>query len=387
MKKTVNRGYKVRIYPNDDQIELFDKTFGCVRLIWNYSLMEKEYMYELLKNYPELLKSHSFKTPANWKIDFPFLKEVDSQALATTQQELRQSFKNFYNKSHKQPRYKSKKNPRVSYTTHTTNNNIRIEGDYIKLPKIGYVKLKKRRKKLPEGCTIKAATIKRTPTNKYFVSLRLEYEMNIKEINKKVIKSIGLDFSLNNFYIDSNGKKANYPYYYKEAMIKLSKLQRKLSKKIKGSNHYIKLRQKIAILHEKVVNQRNDYLHKQSRYLVENYDIISIETLDLNLMKQNKYFSKQITDTSYSRFLTHIKYKCEETGTHFHQVNKYYASSKICSNCGEKKKTLTLSQRVYTCDCGSVIDRDLNAAINIATKGMISYLTNDIEDRTTSIAW
>lgn len=387
MKKKIHRGYKVRIYPNDDQIELLEKTFGCVRLIWNYSLMEKEYMSELLKNYPELLKSHSFKTPAYWKTAFPFLKEVDSQALATTQQELRQAFKNFYNKSHNKPKYKSKKNKRVSYTTHTTNNNIRIEGDYIKLPKIGYVKLKKQRKKLPEGCTIKAATIKRTPTSKYFVSLRLEFEMDIQEVNKKVMKSIGLDFSLNHFYIDSNGEKANYPYYYKEALTKLRTLQRKLSKKVKGSNHYLLLKRKIAKLHEKITNQRNDYLHKQSRYLVENYDIISAETLDLDSMKQNKYFSKQINDTSYSRFLLYIKYKCEETNTHFHQVHKYYASSKLCSNCGEKKKTLTTSQRVYTCDCGSVIDRDLNAAINIATKGMISYLTNYIEDRTTSIAW
>ena len=137
MKKIINRGYKVRIYPNEHQIELFEKTFGCVRLVWNYSLMEKEYIYDLFKEYPELLQSHSFKTPAHWKREFPFLKEVDSQALATTQQELLQSLKNFYNKSHRKPKYKSKKNDRASYTTHTTNNNIRIEGDYIKLSKYG----------------------------------------------------------------------------------------------------------------------------------------------------------------------------------------------------------------------------------------------------------
>lgn len=387
MKKGLNRGYKVRIYPNDDQIELFEKTFGCVRLIWNYSLMEKEYIYDLLKEHPSLFKSHSFKTPRAWKVDFPFLKEVDSQALATTQQELIQSFKNFYGKSHKRPRYKSKKNNRVSYTTHTTNNNVRIEGDYIKLPKVGYVKLKKKRGPLPDHYIIKAATIKRTPTNKYYVSLRLEYLLEIKETNKEVMKSIGLDFSLNNFYIDSNGEKANYPYYYKEAQRKLSTLQRKLSNKVKGSNQYLKQKLKIAKLHEKITNQRNDFLHKQSRYLVDNYDIISAETLDLESMKQNRYFSKQINDTSYSRFLSFVKYKCEETNTHFHQVHKYYASSKICSVCGEKKKTLPLSQRVYSCDCGSVIDRDLNAAMNIATIGMISYLTNYIEDRTASIAW
>lgn len=387
MKKTLNRGYKVRIYPNDDQIELFEKTFGCVRLIWNYSLMEKDYMYELFKEYPALLKSHSFKTPANWKIDFPFLKEVDSQALATTQQELIQSFKNFYKKSHKRPRYKSKKNNSVSYTTHTTNNNIRIDGDYIKLPKIGYVKLKKKRNKLPHNYIIKAATIKRTPTHKYYVSLRLEFELEIKETKKQAINSIGLDFSMSDFYIDSNGEKANYPYYYNLSLKKLSKLQQKLSHKVKGSSQYQKLKLKIARLHERIANQRNDFLHKQSRYLVDNYDIISVETLDLESMKQNKYFSKKVNDISYHRFITYIKYKCDETDTYFHKVNKYYASSKICSVCGEKKKTLPLSQRIYSCECGNVINRDINAAINIATKGMISYLTNYIEDRTALIAW
>ena len=387
MNKTVNRGYKVRIYPNENQIELFEKTFGCVRLIWNYSLMEKEYMYELFKDYSELLHFHSFKTPADWKREFPFLKEVDSQALATTQQELIQSFKNFYNKSHNKPKYKSKKNQRVSYTSHTTNNNIRIEGDSIKLPKIGYVKLKRQRKKLPSNYTIKAATIKRTPTHKYYVSLRLEFELQIPESKKQVINPIGLDFSLTNFYIDSNGEKANYPYYYKKAKETLSKLQRKLSNKVKDSNQYHYLKQRIAKLHEKIVNQRNDFLHKLSRYLVDQYDIISTETLCLKSMMKNKHFSKKINDISYHRFLTFLQYKCEETGTHFHQVPKYYASSKICSNCGVQKKTLPLSQRVYSCDCGCVIDRDVNAAINLATKGMISYLTTNLEDRTASLAW
>jgi len=133
--------------------------------------------------------------------------------------------------------------------------------------------------------------------------------------------------------------------------------------------------------------QRNDFLHKKSSYLVNNYDIITTETLDLEAMLQNKYFSKKIIDISYNRFLSYLKYKCEERGTVFHQVDKYYPSSKICSNCGTKKKTLPLSQRTYSCDCGNVIDRDLNAAINLAVQGMKTYLINYIEDRTTSIAW
>ena len=383
----LHRGYKVRIYPSDIQQELLNKTFGCVRLIWNYSLMEKEQIYELFKEYPELLKSHNYLTPAKWKILFPFLKEVDSQALATAQQELISSYRNFYKGTHNYPRFKSKKNSRMSYTTHTTNNNIRMEDNGIKLPKIGLVKIKKQRKGLPSTSIIKAATISKTPTGKYFVSLRLEYQQDIKQIDNKSLRAIGLDFSLHSFYVDSEGEKANYPYYLHNSLKKLSKQQRRLSTKIKGSNGYQRQKLKIAKLHEKIANQRNDFLHKQSRYLVNNYDIITTETLDLETMLQNKVFSKKVTDISYNRFLSFLKYKCEETGKVFHQVNKYYASSKICSNCGVKKKTLPLSQRTYSCECGNVINRDVNAAINLAVEGMKSYLIKLLEDRTASIAW
>jgi putative transposase len=349
--------------------------------------MEKKEMYELYKEYPELLQSHKYLTPAQWKVMFPFLTEVDSQALATTQQELLSALSNFYNGTHQYPKFKSKKNTRIRYTTHTTNNNIRIEGNMVKLPKMGYVQLKKKRKKFPDEAVIKAATISKTPTGKYYVSLRLEYNHEQPQIDRNSLRTLGLDFSVNDFYVDSNGEKANYPYYYHQSLKKLSRLQRQLSKKIKGSNRYKNLKLRIAKLHEKIVNQKNDFLHKKSRYLVENYDIISAETLDLESMTKNKYFSKKVTDISYNRFLSYLKYKCEETGKMFHQVDKYYASSKICSNCGKKKKTLPLSQRAYTCDCGNDLDRDVNAAINLAIKGMISYLSNYIEDRTASIAW
>ncbi len=384
MKRKVNRGYKVRIYPNDEQATLINKTIGCARLIWNYSLMERKEIYELYKDYPELYKSHKNKTQAEWKRDFPFLKEVDSQALATTQQELRQAYSNFYNKSHKHPVFKSKKNNKNSYTTHTTNNNIRIEDNKIKLPKLGWIKLKKKRKQIPDEYILKAATISKKASGKYFVSLRLTFQKEINEIDSTFTRAIGLDFSLNGFYVSSECKKANYPMYLHQSLNVLAKYQRKLSKKVKGSNHYQAQKQKIAILHEKITNQRNDFLHKESRYLVNNYDIISVESLDLTKMLQNKYYSKKITDISYNRFLQYLKYKCEDSGKLFHQVDKYYASSKICSNCGTKKKTLPLSQRVYSCECGNVIDRDLNAALNLAVEGIKTFFK---EDRIASIAW
>jgi len=387
VKKRVTRGERIRIYPDEQQADKINMIIGCVRLLWNYSLMERSSIYELYKDYPELLTSHTHKSQKDWKTVFPFLKEADSQALNTEQQLLNQAFKNFYQGSHKYPKFKSKKQFRNSYTTHTTNNNIRMEDNCIKIPKVGWVKLKKNRRDLPENASIKAVTVSRTKTNKYFVSLRLSYEQEIVEQNQGVLKAIGLDFSMSDFYVDHTGKKANYPMYLHQSLEKLGKLQRQLSHKVKGSKNYEKQKLKIAKLYEKITNQRNDFLHKLSRKLVNNYDIITVETLDLDEMRKHAYWSKQVSDMSYHRFLNYLKYKCEDLGKVFHRVSKYYPSSKTCSTCGRVKKTLALSTRTYTCECGSVIDRDLNAAINLGVQGLKTYLINYIEDRTASIAW
>ena len=385
MKKT--RGYKVRIYPTLEQETLINKTIGCVRLVWNYSLMERNSIYELYKDYPELYKSHNYKTQAAWKKVFPFLSEVDSQALATTTQELLQTFKNFYKGSHKEPRYKSKKNPRRSYTTHTTNNNIRIEGNDIKLPKLGWIKLKKQRKKLPDNTIIKAATVSITASGKYYVSLRIEFEHEPVIRNNDILKTIGLDFSTTHFYIDSLGKKANFPSHIENTLTKIKKVQQKMSKQVKGSNHRERTRLKLVKLYEKKTNQLKDYHHKLSNQLIKHYDIIGVETLSLKEMNQEKYYQKRIQTMGYRRFIDILTYKAEDNGVLLHKVHKYYASSKTCSLCGTIKKTFPVSQQVYKCECGNVLHRDINAAINLATKGMISYLTNFIEDRTAFLAW
>ena len=191
---------------------------------------------------------------------------------------------------------------------------------------------------------------------------------------------------MNGFYVDRLGKKANYPMYYINTLKKLAKEQRRLSHKVKGSNNYYKQKLKIAKVHDKITFQRNDFLHQLSRKIVNEYDLIAVETLDLKEMMKNKYFSKKISDISYNRFVSYLSYKCVDEGKILHKVDKYYASSKICSLCGVKKKTLPLSQRTYSCECGNVIDRDHNAAINIVTQGMISYLSSLIEDGTASIA-
>jgi putative transposase len=219
-------------------------------------------IYELFKDFPVLLKSHKYRTPAIYKPSLQYLKEVDSQALSTECQIVDESFRNFFKGTHKYPAFKSKNNSKQSYTSHTTNNNIRIEGKTVKLPKVGYVKLRKHRE-LPDLASIKAATISRNASGKYYVSLRIEYEVEIVNIDKKFTKIIGLDFSLNNLYIDHLGRKANYPKYLENSLSKLAKAQRKLSLKKKGSSNRNKQKLVVAKIHEKLSNQRNDFLHKQ----------------------------------------------------------------------------------------------------------------------------
>jgi putative transposase len=358
------KGYKYRLYPNESQKILINKTFGCTRQIHNLLLNEKESIYELFKDYPELLQSHSYLTPAYYKTIYPYLKEVDSQALTSAWLNLKNAFSNFYKGTHNYPRYKSKKNMKHSYTTHTTNNNIRLESNGIQLPKLGVVQIRKHRE-LPDKAIIKAVTISKNASNKYYVSLRIEYEEEILNIEHDFQKVIGLDFSLNGFYVNTEGKKANYPMYYMNSLEKLAKAQRKLSRRVKASRNYYKQKLKVASIHEKISNQRNDFLHQESRRLVNDYDIISVETLDLTEMMKNKYFSKKISDISYNKFVSYLSYKCEEAGKILYKVDKYYASSKIC---------------------GNDLDRDHNAAINIATKGLISYLTKTIEAGTALLA-
>ena len=331
------KGYKYRIYPNESQEIVINKTFGSSRKIHNLLLNEKEAIYELFKDYPELLKSHTYLTPAYYKTIYPYLKEVDSQALTSAWLNLKNAFNNFYKGTHKYPRYKSKKNMRHSYTSHTTNNNIRLEGNGIKLPKLGIVKLRRHRELL-NGAIIKAAIISKNATNKYYVSLRIEYEEEIINIDKDFKQIIGLDFSLNGFYVNTEGKKANYPMYYINSLKKLAKEQRKLSHKVKGSNRYYYQKLKVAKIHEKISNQRNDFLHQESRRLVNDYDIISVESLDLTEMMKNKYFSKKISDISYNKFVNYLSYKCEDEGKILHKVDKYYASSKICRIVEQRKR-------------------------------------------------
>ena len=359
----MNKAYKFRIYPNAEQQIILAKTFGCVRFIYNQMLSDKI-------NHYEETKQKLNNTPAQYKSKFPWLKEVDSLALANAQMNLQTAYNSFFrNTKIGFPKFKSKKSNRRSYTTNCVNGNISIYNGFLKLPKVGLVKLKQHRLIL-SNYKLKSVTISQTPSGKYYASVLFEYENQIQE--QELHDFLGLDFSMHGLYKDSNGNEPAYPRYYRQAEERLKREQRKLSLMQKGSKNRSKQRIKVANLHEKVANQRKDFLHKQSRQIANAYDCVCIENLDMKAMSQSLNFGKSVADDGWGMFVTFLKYKLEETGKRLVKVNKFFASSQICNVCGYKNTaTKNLSIRAWDCpECGAHHDRDINAAINIRNEGM-----------------
>ena len=359
----MNKAYKFRIYPNTEQQIILAKTFGCVRFIYNQMLSDKI-------NHYEETKQKLNNTPAQYKSKFPWLKEVDSLALANAQMNLQTAYNSFFrNTKIGFPKFKSKKSNRRSYTTNCVNGNISIDNGFLKLPKVGLVKLKQHRLIL-SNYKLKSVTISQTPSGKYYASVLFEYENQIQE--QELHDFLGLDFSIHGLYKDSNGNEPAYPRYYRQAEERLKREQRKLSLMQKDSKNRSRQRIKVANLHEKVANQRKDFLHKQSRQIVNAYDCVCIENLDMKTMSQSLNFGKSVADDGWGMFVTFLKYKLEETGKRLVKVNKFFASSQICNVCGYKNTaTKNLSIRAWDCpECGAHHDRDINAAINIRNEGM-----------------
>ena len=359
----VLRAYKYRIYPNKEQQVYLAKTFGCTRLVYNLMLSERIDTYNKYKDNKEELKKQKHPTPAQYKKEYEFLKEVDSLALANAQMNLNKAYKNFFrDKSVGFPKFKSKRTNRHSFTTNNQKGTIYIENGYIKIPKLKtLIKVKQHREF--EGL-IKSATISQTPSGKYFISILVETE--IEELDK-TDKKVGVDLGIKDFAITSDSDVFSNPKWLRKSEKRLSKLQRDLSRKKKSSNNRAKTRKRLAKLHEKIANQRKDFLHKLSIKLVRENQSIVIEDLKVCNMIKNRKLSKAISEVSWHEFRVLLEYKTKWYGRELIIAPSNYASSQLCSECGNKSsQTKDLSCRTYICAvCGMILDRDINASKNL----------------------
>ncbi|ADL12870.1 IS200/IS605 family element RNA-guided endonuclease TnpB [Acetohalobium arabaticum] len=352
------KGYKTRIYPNQEQKELINKTIGSCRWVYNYFLEKAkingyESKTKYIKQLPQLKNEHVW------------LKEVDSIALQQAVRDLDQAFQNFFDGKQNYPQFKSKKHSRLSYRTQyfkrsSGTESIEIQNNKIKLPKLSWIEFNKHQE--VKGNILNVTVSKEI--DKYYISINLK-DVIVTEVNYNQ-GEIGIDLGIKDFAITSDSEKIENPRHLQKYQDKLVRLQKKLARKEEGSNNWQKVKQKIVKLHRKIKNVRKDFLHKLSTRLVKENQLIAIENLNIKGMLKNSKLAKHIQDVSWSKFVNMLEYKGKWYNCIVEKVNNFFPSSQTCSECGKKNpKVKDLSVRNWVCKCGATHDRDLNASLNI----------------------
>lgn len=358
------KAIKVRLYPNKTQRSLIDQTLGCCRFVYNWGLEKRisDYKNGIKTGYCQTSK---MLTKLKHTDDFAFLKTCDAVALQAALRDLDRAYVNFFEKRAKYPCFKSKHNHRQSYKTLNNSNGIRIENKHIKLPKVGFVKIRQ----IVKNTDILYATVEKLSSGKYFAVLTVKFEPKLRK-NKG--GQIGIDLGIKHYYTDNNRHVVENPKNLKQSLKQLARAQRSLSRKKKYSQNFVKQRKRVAIIYEKVFNRRNDFLQKLSSTLISENQVICIEDLKPTNMVKNHHLAREISDAAWGTFRYMLEYKSSWYGNRLVVIPTFYPSSQLCSHCGFKNldvKNLTI--REWTCpQCGTKHDRDHNASINILKYGL-----------------
>ncbi len=370
-KQEIHKVYKFRVYPNKEQEVFIRKSCGSCRFVYNYFLAEKTKYYNEHKNDKKkglsFIETEHLLTDVKKDEQYKWLNEINSQSLQFSLRNLDSAYKRFFNKQGDFPKFKKK----AKGGSFTIPQNFKIveEKDkwiYLKIPKLDQP-LKIRKSQKIKG-KILFITVSMTSSGKFFVSFTCKKEKEYLKNNK--IKAIGLDVGIKEFVYTSENEVIQNNKSIKRQERRRKIVQRKLAKTVKGGQNRNKLKKQLAIKHEKEVNARKNFLHQVSNYIVKNQDIIIVEDLNVKGMIKNHKLAKALSHQSFGEFFRQLQYKSEWNNKIFYKIDRWFPSSKICSSCGAIKKNLTLSDRVYKCDCGLEIDRDLNASINIKNLGL-----------------
>lgn len=359
----INKAFRFKLKPTRKQRQLFRQFAGAVRWVWNECLAERKRIYEETGESVSQYEQMRRLTRLKRETDTAWLKTIHSQVLQEPIKNLQQGFKSFFEGRNGYPRFKSKKHIHQSFTYPQ---GVKVQGNRVYLPKIGWVRFYKSRE--IEG-KIKRATIKRQASG-WYISITCEVTIDPPDIQPTPDGTLGIDLGLNDFIVTSDGERVKAPQYLRDAERKLAREQRKLSRKQRGSNRYKKQHQRVARLHERVRNMRQDFLHKLSTRLVRENQAIIVEDLNVEGLAQTR-LAKSVYDAGWGEFVRQLEYKCRWAGKAFHKVDQFFPSTKTCHHCGTLNE-VSLSDREFICQgCGHLVDRDYNAAQNIKERGLL----------------